>query len=165
MHVRQDGRVTKEGNCGPVHSPMSIPTPHEQNKKPTSGKQKQKSNTQKQKPNTKPNKQQPKKMCRLFYAEEYAKLTDRQPASQAKESALQTIKTILPKLENTLIKFLRNGWSPFWCQQRMHCKADAPLLHAAQGLLVPFFFLWAGRCRSRLGPDRSRSVIRAKYST
>ena len=32
MHVRQDRRVTKKGNCGPVHSPISIPRPHEQNK-------------------------------------------------------------------------------------------------------------------------------------
>ena len=45
-------------------------------------------------------------MCRLFYAEEYAKLTDKQPAPQAKESALQTIQSILPKFEHSVIEFL-----------------------------------------------------------
>ena len=30
MHVRQRRRASKEGDCGPVHSPMSTPRPHEQ---------------------------------------------------------------------------------------------------------------------------------------
>ena len=49
MHVRQGRRATKEGSCGPVHSPMSIPRPHEQNTKQQTKPKPQKEQTHKHK--------------------------------------------------------------------------------------------------------------------
>ena len=57
MHVRQRRRALKESDCGPVHSPMSTPRPHNQKHKTKSKtKTKQEQTKQSQKLNTKTNK-------------------------------------------------------------------------------------------------------------
>ena len=68
------------------------------------------------------------KMCRLFYADEYAKLTDKQPAPQAKDSALQTVKAILPKLETRVIEFLSEWLVTLLVPAKNVLQSRSPLL-------------------------------------
>jgi hypothetical protein len=78
------------------------------------------------------------KMCRLFYAEEYARLSHGHSAQQAIDSALQTAKTVLPKLETCVIEFLSEWLVALLVPARNALKSRSP--HLSFMLIKDYWF-------------------------
>ena len=87
------------------------------------------------------------KMCRLFFADDYARRTVGVPATARGpevESALKAVHSILPKLEARIIEFLSEWLATFLMPAKHVLETRAPHLY----FMFLNFFLVGARCLS-----------------